>query len=62
VDPLRPISPTDRTVPAVELTILTPLARDEQRRERERRRRAKTAPKPRPDEADKPKSGIDVRV
>jgi hypothetical protein len=62
VDPLRPIPAVDRTVPAVELTRLKPLEREEQRRERDRRRRAKTAPKPRPDAADEPNSGIDVRV
>jgi hypothetical protein len=66
-DPIRPISPSDRTVPPVDLTILTPLEReqDKQRRERERQRRQKAArttpetPQNRPEE---PNSGIDVRV
>ena len=62
MDPLRPVPAVERTVPAVELTRLTPLERDEQRRERERRRRARTAPQRRPDAADEPNSGIDVRV
>jgi hypothetical protein len=59
MDPIRPISRADRTVPAVELTRLTPLEREreKQRRERERQRRQK--PQNRPDE---PNSGIDVRV
>jgi hypothetical protein len=63
MDPIRPISPPDRTVPAVERTRLNPREREEsrQRRERERRRRQQAAqtPQNRPDE---PNSGIDVRV
>jgi hypothetical protein len=67
MDPLRPIAPTDRTVPAVELTRLDPIERerDRQRRERERRRRQQSsgnAPKPRQGAGDEPFSGIDVRV
>jgi hypothetical protein len=66
IDPLREVSPTDRTVPAVELTILTPLEREreKQRREHERRRRqaSRTASEPRNDAGDEPFSGIDVRV
>ena len=41
MDPLRPVSAVDRTVPAVDLARLTPLEREreKQRRERERKRR-----------------------
>jgi hypothetical protein len=64
VDPIRPVSlPADRTVPAVELTRLTPLEREQekQRRERERRRRrsARDASENPPEQGF---SGIDVRV
>jgi hypothetical protein len=63
IDPLRPVAPTERTVPAVELTRLTPLEREreKQRRERERKRRhtaSQTPEKP----ATPGDSGIDVRV
>jgi len=60
VDPLRPVAPVDRTVPAVELTRLTPLEREreKQRRERERKRRQTPSEKP----ATPGDSGLDVRV
>ena len=62
MEPIRPIE-SDRTVPRVELTRLTPLEREEerQRRERERRRR-QAAPNARPAAADDGPSGIDIRV
>ena len=63
IDPLRPVSRTDPTVPAVELTILTPLERDREKQRRERRRQAsQNAAKPREGRGDEPDSGIDVRV
>jgi hypothetical protein len=65
VDPILPIFSSDRTVPAVELTRLTPLEREKQRRERERRRRqpaAEAGQKARPSGDDGPAGGIDVRV
>jgi hypothetical protein len=60
-DPIRPISPSDRSVPPVDLTILTPLEREQekQRRERERRRRAQSRPN---DPAADGPGGIDIRV
>jgi hypothetical protein len=62
VDPIRPIAP-DRTVQAVELTRLSPLEREQERRRREREReRRQKAPERREDGADEPNSGIDVRV
>ena len=63
MDPIRPIAPSDRTVPTVELVRLDPIERerDRQRRERERRRRQQGAQAP-PDRPDEPNSGIDVRV
>jgi hypothetical protein len=63
IDPLRPISPADRTVPAVDLTRLTPLERERERQRREREwRRRHDAPRPRRSEDDGPSFGIDVRV
>lgn len=67
MDPILPISSSDRTVPAVDLTRLTPLEREreKQRRERERRRRqqaAEAGAKARPSGDDGPAGGIDVRV
>jgi hypothetical protein len=69
-DPIRPISPADRSVKPVDLTILTPLEREQerQRRERERQRRARDLKHPQDaretpqDRPDEPNSGIDVRV
>jgi hypothetical protein len=61
VDPIHPIAPSDRSVPAVELVRLDPSARERQRRERERRRRQKAAQKPL-ERRDEPNSGIDVRA
>jgi hypothetical protein len=63
VDSIPPIRDVDRTVPAVELTHLTPVEREQekQRRERERRRRKPPA-EPRQSGDDGPFSGIDVRV
>ena len=48
MDPVRPVSGSDRALPPVEPTHLTPLQREEERkrRERERERRRKAAPKP----------------
>jgi hypothetical protein len=61
-DRIEPIGP-DRRVQPVELTILTPLEREEekQRRERERRRRqqARQEPQERPETGS---GGIDIRV
>jgi hypothetical protein len=63
VDPLRPISPTERTVPAVELTRLTPLERERERQRRERERRRRQTAEDRPETApEQAGSGIDVRV
>jgi hypothetical protein len=63
MDPLRPIAPSDRIVPAVELVRLSPVEREreKERRERERRRREQAAKKS-PERRDEPHSGIDVRV
>ena len=49
MDPVRPVSGSDRALPPVEPTHLTPLQREEERkrRERERERRRKGQPKPR---------------
>jgi hypothetical protein len=61
-DRIEPIGP-DRRVQPVELTILTPVEREEekQRRERERRRRGKASKGPR--KSPPPASGgIDIRV
>jgi hypothetical protein len=48
MDPVRPVSGSDRALPPVDPTRLTPLQREEERkrRERERERRRKAAPKP----------------
>jgi hypothetical protein len=65
VDPLRPIPPTERTVAAVELTILTPIEREreKQRRERERdRKRRQAASQALGKPAAPGDSGLDVRV
>jgi hypothetical protein len=61
MDPIRPIAPSDRTVPTVELVRLSPIERDQQRRERERRRREQAAKKA-PERRDDPNSGVDFRV
>jgi hypothetical protein len=64
VDPIRPVPlATDRTVPAVDLTRLTPLEREreKQRRERERRRRQPAVDTPETP-SEQGGSGIDVRV
>ena len=61
MDPIRPIAPSDRTTPTVELVRLDPIEREQQRRERERRRRQQAAKKG-PERRDEPNSGIDVRV
>jgi len=49
MDPVRPVSGSDRALPPVDPTQLTPLQREEERKRRERereRRRRKAAPKP----------------
>ena len=45
IEPIRP----DRSVQKVELTILTPVEREKQRRERERRRKGADRPQRTPD-------------
>jgi hypothetical protein len=66
VDPLREISPVDRTVPAVELTRLTPLERERDRQRRERERRSRQTSRNDSDRSQRPGGepdpGIDVRV
>lgn len=59
IEPIR----SDRTVPRVELTRLTPLEREQerQRRERERERRRR-ADRPTQEPRDDGRPGIDVRV
>jgi hypothetical protein len=46
IDPLRSVPPVDRSVPAVDLRLLTPAEREQerQRRERERRKRRRRQP------------------
>jgi hypothetical protein len=63
MDPLRPIAPTERTVPAVELTILTPLEREREKQRRERQRKRRQAAAQAPGKPAAPgDSGLDVRV
>jgi hypothetical protein len=58
MDPVRPISHTDRSVKPVDLRRLTPLEREQERKRRERERERKRREQP-PEEPD---GRIDVRV